>query len=64
MIKGVSAPYYFKVNIMTDEKPKKEQAKEYTAKKTLFTSKGKVLKGCKFKCSAAEAKKIKENGGI
>jgi len=49
---------------MTDEKPKKAQPKEYTAKKTLFTSKGKVLKGCKFKCSADDAKKLKENGGI
>lgn len=43
---------------------KKKATKKHVAKKTLFTAKGKVLKGEEFTCTAKELELIKANGGV
>lgn len=47
---------------MTEEK--KTKPKKHKAKRTLFTSKGKVLKGDEFTCTTKELESFKKAGAV
>lgn len=49
---------------MTEAKAKTKKAVTHVAKKTLFTSTGKVLKGYEFVCTDKELEAIKANKGV
>lgn len=49
---------------MTELKAKAKKPVIHVAKKTLFTSTGKVLKGHEFTCTDKELEAIKKNKGV
>jgi hypothetical protein len=57
-------PFLLKVYKMTEAKVKTKKTTKHLAKKTLFTSSGKVLKGEEFTCTDKELEAIKANKGV